>query len=198
MNQAQLDRIIELLRTESATLAPGLTAEEIVRVEETFGFQFPPDLRQLLETALPQGDRFPDWRTGNKANLQPRLDWPADGICFDVEHAGFWMEDWGPRPDNLGDAFTIARRQVAQAPRLIPICGHRYLPADPPEAGNPVFSVYQTDIIYYGVDLPDYFEREFARPRPQQPVGTVQRPIRFWSDFATAQVPLLSWSRNQP
>ena len=38
---------------------------------------------------------------------------------------------------------------------------HRYLPQEPSTEGNPVFSVYQTDIICYGADLQDYLENEF-------------------------------------
>ena len=45
-----------------------------------------------------------------------------------------------------------------------------------------MFSVYQSDVIYYGADLTDYFEREFAggnnRPWPDQ-----IKYIRFWSDL---------------
>ena len=44
-----------------------------------------------------------------------------------------------------------------------------------------MFSVYQSDVIYYGSDLADYFEREFGsrdRPWPQH-----LKHIRFWSDL---------------
>ncbi|WP_197086969.1 hypothetical protein [Bradyrhizobium sp. LTSPM299] len=39
--------------------------------------------------------------------------------------------------------------------------GHRYLPEQPHESGNPVFLIFYTDAIYYGANLNDYFEREF-------------------------------------
>jgi hypothetical protein len=68
----------------------------------------------------------------------------------------------------------------AEAPKLIPLLGHRYLPADPCEAGNPVFSVYQSDVIYYGANLQDWMRWEVdgwdAEPWP-----AISR-IRFWSD----------------
>lgn len=51
---------------------------------------------------------------------------------------------------------------VAAAPRLLPIYSHRYLLAEPCRAGNPVFSVYQSDIIVYGTDLRTYLLHEFA------------------------------------
>jgi hypothetical protein len=74
---------------------------------------------------------------------------------------------------------------------MIPVYSHRYLPAEPCEAGNPVFSIYQTDIIHYGYDLADYFAREFrvdAAVAPERYIWTPPwaaaepRPIRFWDD----------------
>src|SRR5207302_6554224 len=117
---------------------------------------FPPDLRSFVQHALPVSGSWVDWRGCLEATVRERLEWPADGICFDVEHAGFWLDDWGPRPERLEDAFAVVREQVARAPRLIPICSHRYLPDEPLMAGNPVFSVHQTDIIHYGFDLASY------------------------------------------
>ncbi len=102
----------------------------------------------MLETALPVSPSFVDWRAGDAANLRTRLAWPLESLCFDIEHNTFWLAEWGPRPADLAQAFARATQAVAVAPRLIPVFSHRYLPAEPNEAGNPVFSVYQTDIIY--------------------------------------------------
>jgi hypothetical protein len=44
----------------------------------------------------------------------------------------------------------------------VPVFSHRYMPASACAAGNPVFSVMQTDIVSYGNTLTDYFIREFA------------------------------------
>ena len=53
-------------------------------------------------------------------------------------------------------AFAVAKRAMDAAPKLVPIAGHRFIPEAPHEEGNPVFSVHQTDIIYYGRDLAEY------------------------------------------
>lgn len=76
-----------------------------------------------------------------------------------VEHNGLWHPSWGQRPKSTSDAVDAARGLVATVPPLIPIYAHRMVPTDPQEAGNPVLSVMQSDIIYYGVDLLDWFER---------------------------------------
>lgn len=113
------------------------------------------------------------------------MDWPFEGMCFDIEHNSFWLPSWGPKPLALADAYDVARAAIAEAPRLIPICGHRFLPNKPCEAGNPVFSVHQTDIIYYGTDLFDYFRNEFSYYFDRTGytfAGNVRR-IEFWSDL---------------
>jgi hypothetical protein len=120
-----------------------------------------------------------DW-TGPEAPIRRALAWPLDGLLFDVEN-GCWWTAWGERPVRPEERAEIVGALVASAPALIPILGHRYLPAEPTEAGNPVLSVYQSDIIYYGRDLGDYFSREFGGGT--EPVTGPVRRIRFWSDI---------------
>jgi len=54
------------------------------------------------------------------------------------------------------------------------------LPEEPYERGNPVFSVYQTDVIHYGANLQDWIERERVdlSEKPWPPL----KEIRFWSE----------------
>lgn len=158
----------------------GLTDSEVARVEARHGFRFPPDLRAFLQTALPRGGAFPDWRAGDATALAAWLNEPKEGILFDVEHNSFWMDDWGARPASLVQAKETAAKFIDAAPRLIPVFAHRMIAAEPGRTGNPVFSVHQTDIIYYGSDLEDYLRHEFKlagrHPWPEQ-----LRPIRFWT-----------------
>lgn len=162
------------------SFAAGLADAEVARIERDHGFRFPPDLRGFLQTALPVGDGFPDWRNGDDESLAAWLDAPKHGVLFDVEHAGFWLEDWGVRPDSMALAKELAATFIDAAPRLIPVFGHRMLPSKPQLAGNPVFSVHQTDIIYYGFDLDDYLRHEFKLPgRRQWPEH--ERTIDLWT-----------------
>jgi hypothetical protein len=158
---------------------PGLSDAEVREVQDRFGFRFPPDLRSFLQTALPRGPQFPDWRYGNIETLRSWLDGPTNGVLFDVEHNAFWLEEWGPRPPASIDALNVISELLRAAPRLIPIFSHRMMPDEPHAAGNPVLSVHQTDIIYYGFDLADYLHREFDLPG-QQSWSSEPRPIRFW------------------
>ena len=180
MDSAYLDTLAEALdsRPEVQRLDPGLTDAEIESVQDRFGFQFPPDLRSVLQRFLPVGQNFPDWRGGSVFDLLARLVWPLEGILFDLRH-GLWLAEWGEKPLDSEEAKELVRRIVSGAPILVPIFSHRYLPAEPLLAGNPVFSVYQTDIVYYGNDLASYFQKEFGVALPDW-AASKPRPIRFW------------------
>ncbi|HEY2002008.1 MAG TPA: hypothetical protein VGG80_06805 [Acidobacteriaceae bacterium] len=168
-----------LLQVGHLEFDPGLTDLEVEATEEKFNFRFPPDLRAFLQTIMPAHIGFHDWRDGNETRLRKMLDWPLQGCLYDVEHNGFWLPEWGPRPELLADALEIAKAKITEAPKLIPIYSHRFIPGEPRESGNPVFSVHQMDIIYYGFDLDDYLRHEFNLPGRKDWPAQV-RPISFW------------------
>jgi hypothetical protein len=104
--------------------------------------------------------------------------------------------DWRHRPREEMRAW----RERIVVPQLIRIAGHRGIPNEPLASDNPVFSVMQTDIVAYGINLADYLANEFHRDELQlllneleldefkraepQPVG-MGHTIRFWSDMAS-------------
>ena len=182
-NDSDFEYLISLLRKRGVTFAKGLSDKEITEIENEFRFIFPPDLRQFLQTALPVSNNFIDWHSIK--DIKQRFTWPFEGILFDISNNHFWYKDWGKKPDSQAEQIQLAESFYGQYPPLIPIYSHRYLPATPYEAGNPVFSVYQTDIICYGNDLFSYFSNEFGikydNAVAQQPTP---RYIEFWSDLA--------------
>ncbi len=94
--------------------------------------------------------------------LQRRLDALVRGRAFDVEKNDLWRPHWKARPATAEARAQRVHELVKEAPRLIPVFRHRYLLAEPCQAGNPVFSIVQSDIIVYGADLRTYFLAEFA------------------------------------
>jgi hypothetical protein len=158
---------------------PGYSQCELDAAQEKFGLVFPPDLIALLrDRRIPGGH---DW-AGDEAPIRRMLEWPLEGFLWDVEHNGLWWPEWGVRPEREAERAEVVTAVVAAAPKLIPLYSHRYLPEEPREAGNPVFSVHQSDIILYGVDLANYLERQFRdrRRRLERVTGGAKR-IRFWS-----------------
>ncbi|MEU5529434.1 hypothetical protein ABZ744_21115 [Micromonospora chersina] len=178
----------------------GLTDAELARIGTQFGFEFADDNRGFLTAGLPVNTRpqprepgviythsepWPDWRDGDPADLRELLDWPVHGVLFDVEKNDCWHDSWGPRPDTSASAIAIARRMLVDVPRMVPIYGHRFLPARRGTYGHPVLSMWQTDVIYYGLDLVDYIGREFGDPDRGEDADRAQprATVEFWRDL---------------
>jgi hypothetical protein len=179
------DLAIEALRHFKVGLGPGLTADQISTIEATYDFQFNADHAALLSQVSPAG--WVDW-LGDPEVVRRSLDWPVEGTIFDVEENGFWLADWDPRPATTSEAVDRARNYLAAVPRLIPIVGHRYQPAAPAPSGSPVFSVYQTDVIYYGADLAAFCG--YDRYGKERAVHPHAQRLEFWSDLAEGIRPI--------
>lgn len=176
-------RVVERLRQVGVRLEPGLSDSELAKLERAYGVVFGPEHRKLLQTALPTGSSaWPDWRHGPAKDLQGRISWPTDSVIFDVHHDGFWPTSWGTRPQDPSARERQARNQLALVPRLLPLYGHRYLAVDPAFRPSPVFSVYQTDVIYYGDDLVDWVAREFGVAVRR--TAAQRKHVPFWSNLA--------------
>src|SRR5579863_2963351 len=160
----------------------GYSKTEIDDIQARWKLRFPPDLVELLleHRSLFSGPGSFDWVLSDPAEIQQRLDWPFEGFSFEVQHNQAWWPEWGAKSNDFAEQQRRLSEVFAQIPKLIPLFAHRYLPEEPCERGNPVFSVYQTDIIYYGADLADYIERERHNDRyvtkPWPPI----KKIRFW------------------
>lgn len=181
---------IERIKAKGIGFLAGLSPTQLATIEERLNFQFPPDLADFLRAGLPYGPRFPDWLSVAEGGLQHPtqgyLERPLEGLRFDVKHNQFWMKNWGERPDDLQACYAIVEKKFREAPVLIPIFAHRYMPASPNKRGNPVFSVWQTDIIYYGMELPDYLSAEFSFPLPPKwRVPSEPRKIEFWNEIVS-------------
>jgi hypothetical protein len=194
----------------------GLSDSEIDQLEDRWAVRFPPDYRLFLQhmhtvdramvgarfadttRMVPtRGPSFYNWLTDTSALIEA-FEWPLDGLLFDRRHNDLWLRGWGSRPATLRESEARIRELVATAPRLIPLYGHRYLLGEPHTSGNPVLSVYQSDIIVYGQNLRSYLLIEFAAIlgiSPTEDLGEEQtgtpagEAIPFWGE-------LLAWNND--
>ncbi len=161
----------------------GLDEPRIDAIERHWELKFPRDYRQFLSVLnapdrgvycvgwsddppydLGAGDDVPsyfDWQKDDEA-IVDALNWPLEGLLFQVEESSLWLDSWGERPGKVAEVRKKVARLVASAPTLIPITGHRYLLANSLDAGNPVLSVYGSDIICYGSNLRNFLLLEFS------------------------------------
>ena len=190
MNEKQIEELIENLEHKKIQFADGLTNEELEIVESKFKLRFPPDLKLFLQTKLPISENFVNWKLGINSEIESqkiieKINWPLKGLLFDIKENDFWLHEWSDKPDTLEERIEIAKEKFSNFPKLIPIYSHRYIPETPYRNGNPIFSVYQMDIIYYGFDLANYFSSEFDFKLSNN-FEKLERPINhieFWSDF---------------
>ncbi|WP_338743290.1 hypothetical protein [Actinomadura luteofluorescens] len=181
-----------LARRGGIEFAPGLTEAEFEEIEQTYGFEFADDHRAFLAEGLPLSGPswpgrsgktpWPNWRKGVPAELRKQLEWPVEGALFDVERNGLWYSAWGQRPSDPAVAVDVARSHLERAPKLVPVRGHRYLPAGRGAFGHPVLSIVQTDIVFYGTDIADYITNEFDGGHISAD-WTPPPLVTFWSDF---------------
>ena len=182
-----------LARAGQYKIGPGLTGAEFARIEQDYGFEFADDHRAFLAAGLPLNHPpernhtgrkpWPDWREGDPGGLREQLGWPVEGALFDVENNALWLPSWGQRPADAGEALRVARDYLTVAPTMVPVYGHRYLPAGRGTCGHPVLSIYQTDIIVYGTDLASYMDSEFISGWSISADWTPPPMVPFWSDF---------------
>lgn len=184
------EKLINELKLKHIKFDKGLTDEEIVKIEKTYDIYFPKSLREMYQIALPVSKSFYNWRDFNETNIksiQKSLNWPLEGVLFDIEENVFWDSSWGDKPTELSEAKQKCINEMQKVPKLIPIYGHRYIPVVNGVDNPPVFSVYQTDVIYYGIDLENYFRIEFDFLKWDVINEAIDKDeialIPFWSQF---------------
>ena len=166
--------LLEALENMGYGIDAGLTNDEIDAVEKAFGAPLPPDLNIFLQTGIIRNNPpakvpkiiskpyYPDWRHPEEVAAKAQ-EWIEHHVFrFDIEKNGYWYKKFGDKPTNSAQAVQQALEIIRTWPPLFPIHGHRFIPSDPHNAGNPVLSVWQaTDTAYYGMNLLEHMNMDF-------------------------------------
>ena len=164
------------VRTDSDTLTDNaghpeyewltpLSELEIASIEAENGFKFQPQHRRFLSRIhgfTKNGKAaLNDWRSVSRAKLDEAMEGIWKAIEFDIVH-NFWWNDWGDLPETPELRVAHVRRLFDEAPKLIPVFGHRYAFSASQTSCPQVISIVQTDAIVYG----DNFFEARVRERP--------------------------------
>jgi hypothetical protein len=175
--------IVDMLKLKGVVFAEGLSEQEIIKIKQEYNIEFPKELREFYSTALPVSKGFYNWRDFKPSNVQyikGVIDRPFNDI-YELAEEVFWCDEWGDEP-NESERANVVREMLKKAPGLIPIYLHRYIPTINLEP-TPVFSIHDTDIIYYGENLESYFEIEFGDKIQSNINCKVINNVPFWSDL---------------
>jgi hypothetical protein len=193
----------------------GFSDAEIDSFEQTWNLRFPADYRLFLRllgapnrsmvTAgyrgrdMVQGEcpSFYHWGADVEA-IQYAMASPLEGLLFDVENNVLWLDSWGVRPNDVEGRRQRLSELIQGAPPLIPIIGHRYLVGTPVKAGNPVLSVHQSDIIFYGSDLRKFLITELSDLLEINHEEAYQKAVEEITETSYTNIPfwgeiMLSW-----
>ena len=183
-----IEEIRKILEDNNIQLNVGMTENEITKAEEFYGIEFPKDMKEMLMNFVPISNGFYNWNDYSDENIsriKDMIEWPYEGIIYDIENNEFWLEEFGKCPKNIEDRIQMFKKYIAenevQIPKLIPINSHRYVISGK-VADYPIISVYQTDIIYYGSNLLEYFENEFNHTYNITNIANIKR-IPFWNQI---------------
>ncbi|XP_006346881.1 uncharacterized protein [Solanum tuberosum] len=195
---AYAKNVIQHLKSSNLIVEKGLSDVEFSTIESNFSFTFPPDLRSILQEGLPIGPGFPNWRCSSQQQLEIIKNLPILSLCKQVKKRNFWVEFWGNRPIDNDQAVDTANGFLKNAPVLVPIYQHFYIPCTPCLAGNPVFYVHDGQVKLWCFDISGFFQQvEFQRNemilrRPSlfnlmnapSWAATEARKIDFWTEMA--------------
>lgn len=175
---------LNLLKTKEIEFARGLTLDELKQIENIYQIKFPSSLREFLMMALPISKGFYNWRNLEEDNImfiKEAMNRPIEEV-YELAEEIYWCDDWGQKPEDEAYVGKIVRDKLKNAPRVLPIYGHRYIPVlsvDNP----PIISIHDLDIIYYGKNLEDYLYVEFGNKTQNKIEFENITPIPFWSDI---------------
>lgn len=147
----------------------GMNESEIDHIEKKYQIKFPPDYREFLKilhtiNGTPNdGHFFLNWLEDEQM-INEKLNWP---FCS-ISHDRVWLKSWGIIPDDQNAIINRFSKWYDDAPKLIPVFGHRYIVSEPCKSGNPILSVYGSDTIIYGWNLKDYLLSEFSTCMPDE------------------------------
>jgi hypothetical protein len=158
----------------------GLEEKEIDAIEQKYQIKFTKEHRAFLnvlhtidkkepierynendEIYYIEESFFYNWKTDDE-ELNHRFDWTYKTILDDVLGVNqVWLESWGKvRPKSEEAKKKIFLNWLNQAPKLIPIFGHRFVVSEPSDCDTPILSVYGSDIIVYGWNMRHYLLSE--------------------------------------
>lgn len=178
------EKIIDKLKRNNVLLDTGLANDEIKKIELMYNLKFPSDLVKLYSMFVPVGEGYYNWRDFSSTNIikiKDKIDSPFVGIKKHLSQIS-WNEAWGIEPESEFERSKYISLILDRLPRLIPIYKHRYM-ATQYESGNPVFLIYDLDVICYGKNLEQYFEIELKYKKQSFMDYSNVKKIEFWSDL---------------
>jgi len=185
----------------------GLTDIEILKIEDIYEIQFPISLRKFYREGMPFSDdeyEFPRWTDYSDANISRiKAYWmqgPIDRLLPHIEN-GYWIPEWGKRPEQIEDVVSTFMKIAQKAPKLIPIYRNAYMPMLDGVEDAPIISAVEFDVVYALHNLQDFIECCFLADnyncaRKEKLAVKSRLHIPFWSDIFNYNIEIAAKNYN--
>lgn len=162
--------MVENLKKIGIYFEEGLTSDEILKIESTFGFKFPREIADFLSFAYPRGLHFFNYKNTSEESIKYFNEFQQDikeAFLFDIEHNIDAMKAMlGEVIDEslcIEEFTNEVMNWLDKSPKLIPFYAHRCFFDGIDNA--PIVSFWQAnDTVFYGSDFENYLENEFFNP----------------------------------
>lgn len=160
-------QLIGRLKEAGVRFDAGMTAFELDRAEECFGFRFPREIREFLMLAVPVGEEFFDYRDCSRENQERFAEFYGEmerRFQFDLENCRVFLlelvgQKLGYAKDGPGFDEAVMK-YWRESVRLVPFYAHRCFFDGMNDM--PIVSFWQpVDTIVYGGNFLHYLEQEF-------------------------------------
>ena len=178
-----MDQIKRMLIEKKIKISNGMSEKEIKKVEKIYQIVFPKDYKEILKEFVLDCNNWRDISEKNISYLKDKINAPIEGIIFDIENNGFWMNEFGNKPKNIQERVNIFLKYIEKnnIPKLIPILNNTYMICDE-NSEYPIVSVIQKDIIILSNNLINYFEQKLNISK-QNELYFRNIKIPFWSNI---------------
>ena len=179
-----------MLKNNGVKFSKGLLQDEIDEIEKIYEIKFPKSLCEFYKQGFPvsaDDNRFPQWMNFSDENIskiKKRIYAPYEWLLKYVK-IGFWVPQWGETKESNDEKIQKYLEIITDAPKLIPLYSHRYMPVLDGVDNPPVISTVGRDTIIYGGNLYEYLRNEFGN-RGDFFVKQNHINIPFWSDVIKA------------
>ena len=96
-----VEKIRQILENKGIEIHNGLSDEEFEKIEKFYNIKFPRVLKILYKSFLPNLYNWRDFSKNNVKNIKQYLNWPIEGILFDIENNNFWMDCFGEKTGDI-------------------------------------------------------------------------------------------------
>ncbi|NYV27647.1 hypothetical protein HP397_02230 [Streptobacillus felis] len=185
------EKILKEVRNNNIELLPPVSDEDILKIEEIYGFRMPKCLQNLYKEGMPLNEytiNYADFSKENILKIKKYIKFYDD--CWDMYTLNWPESMWGPEPEDEVDRDDEMERRFNEAEGLIPLTYKGYFISQVVDIDKtPVFHVAESDVIILDASISSIIKRFFiekkliGKNREDDLSFEKQTFVKFWLEI---------------